>query len=312
MNLKNYIFLLLLSAALFVSCQKDAERAGEEEIVFRTEDNWGDEETVEAARTKGSQKEGFVDGDRMGVYAFWSESGSMAGGLRYFTDQEVDYDGTSWSYAPKRYYPETGELFFRAYYPLTTSENGITPSATSNSMTITYQTPVSPVNQPDLMVAKVDNKSTGDVGFHFSHILAAIKFVVGDKMTAGFAMTKIEISGITTTGTYNYSTWTPSTTGTVYHQATGSAKLFESTGSEAPGTEMFPECFMLIPQTCAAGAQVTVYYQQKVDSVYYDMDPVSFSLKGFAFEMAESYSFRLNYSGEVLATSASSSTGKGW
>lgn len=280
--------------AVTTSCQKEEKAIGDEVIVFRTEDRWADDEP----ETKAAQKSGFTSGDRMGVYAYYVPSGGTlaSNGSKYFENQQVNYNGSTWSYTPAHYYPVTGTLSFRAYYPYSggSSSNGIITSSTSNTLTITYQTPAALADQPDLVVASVDGQNSGIVNFtggnNFTHILAAVKFTVGG-LTAGFALTKVEFTGIVTSGSYNYPAWSPTSTGTINH-GDGSTAFYTHT-SQAEGTNMLPDnnCFMLIPQSFGSSseAKITISYTKNSTP-----GTCEISLAGTSWTAGGSYAYKLS------------------
>lgn len=270
-----FLYGALLALLLLPACSKAGRgmEAGEEEIVFRTEDNWGDEMMASEPSTKGAQKKSFVAEDKMVVYAYHVPSGgSLAtSGTKYFEGQEVTYGGSAWTYSPAHYYPVSGGLYFRAFYPAASSSNGISLNSAASGLTISYAVPSNIANHPDLMVASVDGKSSGNVDLSFTHILSAVKFTTE---TSGLTITGVTLSGIVLSGDYDYSSspWKNTSSGNI--SITCSAGQY----------------LMLIPQTFEADstAKITVSYTK-------DATPGSceISLADTAWTAGGSYSYKL-------------------
>jgi len=268
-----FLPLSLLALLLLPACSKAGRgmEAGEEEIVFRTEDNWGDGMMAFEPSTKGAQKMSFGTGDKMVVYAYHVPSGGSlsSSGTKYFEGQEVTYGGSAWTYSPAHYYPVSGSLYFRAFYPAASGSNGISLSSAASGLTISYAVPSNIANHPDLMVASADGKSSGNVDLTFTHILSAVKFTTE---TSGLTITGVTFSGIYSSGSYDYSTWS---------NLSSAEKTFTYTAGQ---------CLMLIPQTFEAGstAKITVSYTK-------DSTPGSceISLADTAWTAGGSYSYKL-------------------
>jgi len=299
--------LVLLPAALLFSCQKEEMAIGEvEHIKFQVNnipaDGW--------LETKAAQKESFVSGDLVEVYA-WKSTGDVFGEATKDFDTVLTFDGSVWTPGEQHSYPAGEKLFVRAVYPQpSSSTNGITVS--SDKRTITYTTPAEVSNQPDMLAAGVDSQTSGTVDLNFSHALASVKFVVGSTMKANFRLTQIVLYRIWTSGTFDYSSWSGTATSNItYGDGTNA---FYTHGSQAAGTNMLPNdyCFMLVPQDLPSEstAEIQIKYL-KPDGT---SGQFSLSLKSVNFEMGKSYTYSINYKeeGGFAKVTVSNFSGVAW
>jgi hypothetical protein len=173
--------------------------------------------SVQATRADGS----FVpvgqtvlpDSSSFGVFAFYQEgvigSGTpalwSAGGWKpeYMFNQQVDFDGTNYSYTPLRYWPANDEnrISFWAYYPYSAyvsgntgdlklfESDGTTPySKTSVGLPkVSYTVSMDPAQQRDLLFDSFSNTdktfdncapTPGTVNLNFRHALALVEFQI--------------------------------------------------------------------------------------------------------------------------------------
>ena len=172
-----------------------------------------------------------------GVFAFYQEgviySGTPArwSGSRkpnYMFNQRVDYDGSSYTYEPLRYWPANDEntISFWAYWPYEfynqTNNNGtlqfFDPANTSNAYGVNsaglpvakYTVSNVPAEQYDLLFASFGNTdrtyanctpTPGTVHFTFRHALSMVEFRIissGDDLPANaeIIVTNMSISGV--------------------------------------------------------------------------------------------------------------------
>ena len=132
--------------------------------------------------------------------------------------------------------------------------------------TFTYTTPSVPTEQDDIMVSKIEAKSTDNViNFPFTHALSAIRFKVGDNgIEYATELVRITISGIYTKGTYSFETgeWVGIDTGSITQEFNDvkdweTGHLFTDDGK---GTTFF-----VLPQTAPDEAKIHITL---VDEVY--------------------------------------------
>lgn len=144
---------------------------------------------------------------------------------------------------------------FYAVSPVSNSDEGISIGSDGtydNVPTITYTPPADVRYQPDVLFASQETTTgSGSVPLTFRHITTAIRFAVDD-LPVGTTITRITLSGITSTGSYNGS-WT---------QGTGTASYAVEPGftwdGDSKNIYITSEVMFLIPQTLPDGATITV------------------------------------------------------
>ena len=122
-----------------------------------------------------------ADDSNFGVYAVFADNGTF--GADWFMNN-IEVDGTTYAYAPAKFWPAAGALDFYAYAPASSAQldlasvayNGGTPA-----LEATYT--VAAAAAEDFTVAAahtgVNHKASGDdVQFVFSHMLSQVKFEV--------------------------------------------------------------------------------------------------------------------------------------
>ena len=121
-------------------------------------------------------------------------------------NQLVEGGNGSWSYSPLKYWPQSGALYFSAYAPYATADNGITPSynTTTRTFDLSYALPADEDDQVDLlMAANVDvadcASRPSNVQFTFGHILSRVGLTArySGSVTTGttVTLTDVKISG---------------------------------------------------------------------------------------------------------------------
>lgn len=265
--------------------------------------------SVQATRADGS----FVpvgqtvlpDSSSFGVFAFYQEgvigSGTpalwSAGGWKpeYMFNQQVDFDGTNYSYAPLRYWPANDEnrISFWAYYPYSAyvsgntgdlklfESDGTTPySKTSVGLPkVSYTVSTDPAQQRDLLFDSFANTdktydncapTPGTVNLNFRHALALVEFQLGEGNEAN--ITNFEITGLYWSGKCANVAASP----LVWSDQASVAPYTVSGLSVTDGTIC---SLLMIPQTISASANLSInfdiLYPSAVPELY--PDPITYS-----------------------------------
>lgn len=95
------------------------------------------------------------------------------------------------------------------------SAAGVNASTTG----LTYNTPLASTAQQDIMVGPSTAKRTDrKMLFDFKHVLSAVRFKLGSDFATGYTIKKIELTNVSTQGTYTFSTgnWVNTNPNTVY------------------------------------------------------------------------------------------------
>lgn len=137
-----------------------------------------------------------------------------------------------------------GASYKATFYAIAPAD-AVTPSADAGGPTFTYTVPQSASEQKDLLVSKCENVSCDGKSaptLTFNHALAAIKFAQGT-ITPYTSITKFEITGVYSNGTYNMNndSWTTTTTSTDNYSISST-----------------DDVLFLMPQTLPSGAQLKV------------------------------------------------------
>ncbi len=182
----------------------------------------------------------FVDGTSLpdnssfGVFAFYQE-GDVEGGVtaawaggswspNFMFDEEVEYDGTDYTYAPERYWPSNVEntISFWAYYPYTAyrtdntnplkfyESDGTTDYSSSSTglPVVKYKVPDNPDDQYDILFDSFDNidktylnctPTHGVVPLTFKHALSWVEFQIIEG--TGAKINSMEITDLYWSGT---------------------------------------------------------------------------------------------------------------
>lgn len=181
----------------------------------------------------------FVDGTSLpdnssfGVFAFYQE-GVIDSGVpaswnatrtpNFMFDQEVEYDGTDYTYAPERYWPSNEEntISFWAYYPYTAyrtdntnplkfyESDGTTDYSSSSTglPVVKYTVPSDPDDQYDILFDTFDNTDKtylnctpthGVVPLTFKHALSWVEFQIIEG--TGAKINSMEITDLYWSGT---------------------------------------------------------------------------------------------------------------
>ena len=234
------------------------------------------------------------DSTSFGVFAFYQE-GVIGGTTAHWNDggwtpyfmfnQEVEFDGTDYSYSPLKYWPanEENTISFWAYYPYEAYSAGNTgalklyesdgTTAYSSSSTglpyVKYEVSRNQDNQEDLLFDSFNRKDMtydnclpepGTVHLQFRHALALVEFQITEGEEAiihSFQLTNLYWSGNCANPSASPIIWT----------GQGSANSF--TISELNVADSLVCRLLMIPQTLSATASVSINY----DISYPSFDP---------------------------------------
>lgn len=199
-HLSLYLLLLLLAGGLTACTNEGNDDCGAEqgmpiEFSAAAEESW-------QTRVSGTT---FSSGDKFGIFAFYGSSTEP----NFMNNQKVEYDGTTWTYSPIKYWPTSNyaELTFYAYYPYKAS----TTLTTEKKLTFTMPDDA----DTDFLVAR-NTQSRGAITLNFKHLLGKVVFKIKrENAVSSFNITDITGFSVTanTTLTYDFanSSSTPST-----------------------------------------------------------------------------------------------------
>lgn len=116
------IFFVLMGAAC-TNQVEDAIPVSGQPIEFSVQSDW-----KEIPNTRSNDKTQFIGGDEIQIFGFHTSPSNVVQKFMYREDgsnrgQIVTYDGTSWNYSPKRFWPKEGTLDFYASYPQNSIHN---------------------------------------------------------------------------------------------------------------------------------------------------------------------------------------------
>lgn len=307
------ILLVALAAAAMVGCSQNEEI---DNAAQKVEINFG---TVVSSTTRAvvtdlnKLKEAGVG---FTVYAYNTGDAEMATvtkaiDMKSFIDGKKATFSTAWDIEGAPYHwPLLNKIqFFALGNPGTATLSYNVPTDAAIYPSFTY-TVADVDNQTDLVVAKVLNANQKDnkagVSLPFTHALAQVNFTVKSTDEYTYKVKSIEISGVSNTGTYNFSTdkWTNlSGTGVSYKKtyAEGSEIVASAEGVEVN------TAWMLMPQTMPTSADVAalkITYGVYVGSESMGPDVVStIDLKGttaWAVGKKIRYTLSLSYAGAEI------------
>ena len=116
------IFFVLMGAAC-TNQVEDAIPVSGQPIEFSVQSDW-----KEIHNSRSNDKTQFVKDDVIQIFGFHTSPSNVVQKFMYREDgsnrgQIVTYDGTSWNYSPKRFWPKEGTLDFYASYPQNSIHN---------------------------------------------------------------------------------------------------------------------------------------------------------------------------------------------
>lgn len=117
------IFFVLMGAAC-TNQVEDAIPVSGQPIGFSVQSDWKE---IPNTRSNDGKTE-FTNGDEIQIFGFHTSPSNVVQKFMYREDgsnrgQIVTYDGTSWNYSPKRFWPKEGKLEFYASYPQNSIHN---------------------------------------------------------------------------------------------------------------------------------------------------------------------------------------------
>lgn len=173
----------------------------------------------------------------------FSESTTVSENIKGVTVNKSS-SGTGWQPTDVTW---PGASYKATFYAIAPAD-AVTPSADAGGPTFTYTVPQSASDQKDLLVSKCENVSCDGKSaptLTFNHALAAIKFAKGN-IAPYTSITKVEITGVQNSGTYDMNT------------GTWSGKSSTSTNSYSLTSFTDNDVLFLMPQTLPSGAQLKV------------------------------------------------------
>lgn len=193
--------ILAMAAVASTSCSNEETRVNEpksDAIEFGTYLGRDAESRASVFTIDNMNTEGFA------VFASYTEDSDFSDQaiMNFMYNQKVTHDGSAWTYAPLKYWPNNpgDKVSFFAYAPYI--ENVAVPIANKAKVTFTVQDAVA--DQKDLVVAEAlknltKQAITGNVNFTFQHVLAR----VGLNVEAMFDLVNSDVTGATDHNTGN-------------------------------------------------------------------------------------------------------------
>lgn len=167
------IFFVLMGAAC-TNQVEDAIPVSGQPIEFSVQSDW-----KEIPNTRSNDKTQFIGGDEIQIFGFHTSPSGEVKKFMYREDgsnrgQIVTYDGTSWNYSPKRFWPKEGNLEFYASYP----QNSILNDADNHTMI--YKQTANSMKQDLLwgVSTKNDCAAKNDVVITMYHALAKVNIFI--------------------------------------------------------------------------------------------------------------------------------------
>lgn len=121
---KLWMILFVLMGAACTNQVEDAIPVSGQPIGFSVQSDWKE---IPNTRSNDGKTE-FANGDEIQIFGFHTSPSNVVQKFMYREDgsnrgQIVTYDGTSWNYSPKRFWPKEGKLEFYASYPQNSIHN---------------------------------------------------------------------------------------------------------------------------------------------------------------------------------------------
>ena len=215
----------------------------------------------------------------------YSYSGTMSSSATKVSDDETVSSSNNWK-SQEQWQKASDNMAFYAYNAGTSSSSAARFSLdASGNPTLSYTVVDAVADQQDLLVAKKE-AVTGDntntpISLSFSHALTAVQFGIGSTMAAG-TIKKIELQGIKSSGTYNYSdgTWSSQSGNKTYTLDNLSIDISDNKG-KGSGTKLITgqsgsdNLMLLMPQTLGEDAKLVVTIESNGSS-----NVLSMSLSG--------------------------------
>lgn len=169
------IFFVLMGAAC-TNQVEDAIPVSGQPIEFSVQSDWKEIPNTRLNDVNGTMT--FTEGDQIQIFGFHTSSPNGVETVQKFMYREdgsnrgqiVTYNGTSWNYSPKRFWPKEGNLEFYASYP----QNSILNDADNHTMI--YKQTANSMKQDLLwgVSTKNDCAAKNDVVITMYHALAKV------------------------------------------------------------------------------------------------------------------------------------------
>lgn len=233
--------LLLTMAA--ASCSEDIVGGSAQHnnaLAFTASQAW----PVETAGTRAiGDKTAFVSGDAISMTATYVATGGdiSAAAPEFMYDQKVDYDGSTWTYSPTRYWPADGTLHFFAHYPRQNAAVTMSAQTDKGTPTLSFQQPEAA--DVDLLTAYSAQdcaaRTTNSVAMAMRHSLAKLNFLFSNSTAATISVKKITFA-VPQSGTFAYAyddngvpQWTTNGTLTLTRQLTDAVDITAGESSKS-------------------------------------------------------------------------------
>lgn len=288
--MKKIFFILIGVIAMFsvvIACSQDDsdlpgfENSGSKAIGFKT---FLDKDVTRGVSTApGNLRQNFW------VYAYYDSIGDRSTNLlkpNFMYNQRVVFNDSTFSYAPTKYWPNTGDVNFYGWTPNTSDRLAVTNPTSATSIgypTFNYTVNNIIANQEDLLVAAAEDLdgTSGTVNMPFTHALTKISIAartLSDYASAGVTVKimSVALSGIVQSGEFSfqkYTTnyvdsvwWTPTANDTITYKPyigsnTGALIGYygPDTYMQLPTSDQFP---LMIPQHFGGTqAKLTIVYK---------------------------------------------------
>lgn len=173
---KLWMILFVLMGAACTNQVEDAIPVSGQPIEFSVQSDWKEIPNTRLNDVNGTMT--FTEGDQIQIFGFHTSSPNGVETVQKFMYREdgsnrgqiVTYNGTSWNYSPKRFWPKEGNLEFYASYP----QNSILNDADNHTMI--YKQTANSMKQDLLwgVSTKNDCAAKNDVVITMYHALAKV------------------------------------------------------------------------------------------------------------------------------------------
>lgn len=170
---KLWMILFVLMGAACTNQVEDAIPVSGQPIEFSVQSDWKEIPNTRLNDVNGTMT--FTGGDQIQIFGFHTSPSNVVQKFMYREDgsnrgQIVTYDGTSWNYSPKRFWPKEGTLDFYASYP----QNSILNDADNHTMI--YKQTANSMKQDLLWGVSTENycAAKNDVVITMYHALAKV------------------------------------------------------------------------------------------------------------------------------------------
>lgn len=188
-NIYSYSKLWMISFVLMgAACTNQVEDAipvSGQPIEFSVQSDWKEIPNTRLNDVNGTMT--FTEGDQIQIFGFHTSYPNGVETVQKFMYREdgsnrgqiVTYNGTSWNYSPKRFWPKEGNLEFYASYP----QNSISNNA--DNRTMNYVETDNSMKQDLLWGVSIKECAKGrndPVEITMNHALAKVKIILGESL----------------------------------------------------------------------------------------------------------------------------------